>query len=874
MAKSINRLLAELVEADGDIATDKLDNAPQGLDSAQVTTIATDASINVYTGLDSLPTSNLTAGDQAFVESNQRLYISNGSGWYNVALVNATPTLTLSPSGAISLNADTLTATVTITATDSDNPESILTYSVESDGNMVGTGTTVSQDSSVFTITALSEDSGATAGSFTLTFKASDGINFGTDNTAFTLTFDNYIDSSSTTVYMMKALDSGYDNTTITYADSSGTSNDFSGGSAIRVNTSFSPYRDAGYAAYFDNITYTSDWLEVDHDDGLSVEDSDFTIEGWFYMESWATNVSVFGKWHQGSIANRNEWLLYYNGGLKFLYSKDGQNTANTINGGTPSLREWHHFAITRTGGTITYWLDGTSVGTQAETGSIFKATATPVRVGRFNSGGGFNGYAFDYRIVKGTALYTSAFTPPTRRLTAVTGTQLLFLRKGHFGNADESGNDHVIERNADIQVRPFTPYDYQPWVADNNIGSVYCEVQGYLNQSPYADLVTLGSNNFTIEGWVWLQSLANYRAFITTRSSTSVYGQLHSGFDGNGNAYLYCSTDGSSWAVSKSTTTEKMKERTWNHVAYVRNGTAVSIYINGIGEGAGSVSGSLQSPSLFRIGAEGGGSAEDADVFFSDVRIQVGTAEYTADFNPPAAPLSLTNDTTFLMQNKNVKMYDAASGNGIYIDASAGANSYETTTDVRKFTGSSAIRGLGVSSHQGLMIAEGNWAEDRFNFGPNDKYTIEGWVYLTDHGNQVWYGAGGQTASWNTTSGLHQMIFISSNTIYYQYNKGGNGVQSLNAGAAATYMATGSWHHIAATHDGTTHRIFINGTSRATSTQDIAAISSPSPFRVRHGHPTNTGYEFDGYMQGWRVKKGQCLYTSNFTPSTTEFEL
>jgi len=48
--------------------------------------------LTVYATKEDLPTSGLTAGDQAYVSANSRLYVSNGSGWYNVALINATPT--------------------------------------------------------------------------------------------------------------------------------------------------------------------------------------------------------------------------------------------------------------------------------------------------------------------------------------------------------------------------------------------------------------------------------------------------------------------------------------------------------------------------------------------------------------------------------------------------------------------------------------------------------------------------------------------------------------------------------------------------------------------------------------------------------------
>ena len=49
------------------------------------------ASVDVFDTLDSLPMTGLSAGDQALVEGNSRLYISNGSGWYNVSYINTDP---------------------------------------------------------------------------------------------------------------------------------------------------------------------------------------------------------------------------------------------------------------------------------------------------------------------------------------------------------------------------------------------------------------------------------------------------------------------------------------------------------------------------------------------------------------------------------------------------------------------------------------------------------------------------------------------------------------------------------------------------------------------------------------------------------------
>jgi len=60
-----------------------------GVDSSAVSSITQETPLNYYLTLDSLPTSNLTLGDRAFVQGNRRMYTSNGSGWYNTGLVGS-----------------------------------------------------------------------------------------------------------------------------------------------------------------------------------------------------------------------------------------------------------------------------------------------------------------------------------------------------------------------------------------------------------------------------------------------------------------------------------------------------------------------------------------------------------------------------------------------------------------------------------------------------------------------------------------------------------------------------------------------------------------------------------------------------------------
>ena len=180
----------EAVNIDNSPGVDIDDNIA---DSSIVNSILAGSTMAVYSSVDSLPGSP-TAGSQAFVTGNQRLYTARnsavGSGWYNVALINATPTLSLSSSGTIALTAGSAT-TITMTAADSDNSNANLALTLESGGDLFKFAT-VSQDSSVVTITPRTADS-ATAlgsdGSATLTFKASDGIGVASVQNTFTLTF-------------------------------------------------------------------------------------------------------------------------------------------------------------------------------------------------------------------------------------------------------------------------------------------------------------------------------------------------------------------------------------------------------------------------------------------------------------------------------------------------------------------------------------------------------------------------------------------------------------------------------------------------------------------------------------------------------------
>ena len=157
-----------------------------GLDSAQVLNI-TGTALQVFDTLDSLPMTGLEEGDEAFVKNNNRLYISDGSGWYNTTLVNRSPTWATEPDASYDIADSATPLIITALATDSDNPDkSLLNQSVVSDSAQYMV--TISNDSSVWTFTPKSADSIGVEvaagnlvdsnGDFVYTFKWSDGISF------------------------------------------------------------------------------------------------------------------------------------------------------------------------------------------------------------------------------------------------------------------------------------------------------------------------------------------------------------------------------------------------------------------------------------------------------------------------------------------------------------------------------------------------------------------------------------------------------------------------------------------------------------------------------------------------------------------------
>jgi len=782
--------------------------------------------VTVYATKEDLPSSGLTSGDQAYVTANSRFYISNGSGWYNVALINATPSLTIDPTGAIELSTEGATTTITLTATDSDNAVAGLTYSVESDGSFGGLAT-ISQDSSVFTITPLSEDS-ATTETSTLTFKASDGISFGSGTRTFTLTFITTIENSKYTSFLAKADASSTDN----QVDASTNSYTITENGNVR-STALSPHHPGGYSTYFDG---SGDYLVPAIT--TAVGTSDFTLEGWFYPTSTAADTTIFdfrssGNWGIFSILANNT-VAYYNG------SSSVGTTSNTV---TDNI--WNHIAIVRNSGSIKIYINGVLGSTTADT-TNWTLAASPRIGGNKGNTAWMNGYIADVRFVSGTAVYTSNFTPPAERLTAIANTSLLTCHLPYI--ADGSTNNHTITVNGNISTKRFGPYDYLGYAKADHGGSVYFDGTGdYLSISGPAT----GVGTWTLEGWFYFNTLVSNRALFSQGTVDNTGGFIVWS-DSNGIITFY-----SNGEIAQTSGGVNVNE--WAHIAIVSNSNSITIFVNGVSAGTGSYSGKTFNNSPFQINRGYGGVTEGNNCYIADVRLVNNTAVYTAAFTPPTAPLTaITNTSLLTCTNKN-DIWDASYGGLIVENGTVTASNTQ-----RKFSTSSAIYHSG-----GAQNLEYYPETSAVNIGTRD-FTVEFWLRAdTTSGTQA---IATMAAGAGFTAGSDQQSFwigILNSGSYWLVQSGSNWdvvVQGSND------VLVNTWQHWAMSRNNGTVRYFIDGTlvgSRVNST----SFTNTNGIISLLGRQIGSQHWGGGYMQDFNYTLGLARYTANFTPPTAEFE-
>lgn len=84
--------------------------------------------------------------------------------------------------------------------------------------------------------------------------------------------------------------------------------------------------------------------------------------------------------------------------------------------------------------------------------------------------------------------------------------------------------------------------------------------------------------------------------------------------------------------------------------------------------------------------------------------------------------------------------------------------------------------------------------------------------------------------------------------------------------------LSTGVWYHVALTRSGTSTKLFLDGTQTGSTWTDSTNYAVGSGGSITLGRNTANSVGIDGFIDDFRVTKGDARYTSNFTAPTAAF--
>ena len=150
----------------------------------------------------------------------------------------------------------------------------------------------------------------------------------------------------------------------------------------------------------------------------------DFTVECWVKFNNTSNNGGIFQISDQsGGVTTggaSTSICAFHHGSAWGIYGTGGELNKSY----TRKEKQWYHVAYVRHSGVSTFYVDGVATLSRSDTGNY---NGTYIAVGAFYSSSyPLEGQISNFRVVKGTAVYTSAFSPPTRPLDHIPNTKLL----------------------------------------------------------------------------------------------------------------------------------------------------------------------------------------------------------------------------------------------------------------------------------------------------------------------------------------------------------------------------------------------------------------------------------------------------------------
>ncbi|MBU0647749.1 hypothetical protein KJ855_01060, partial [Patescibacteria group bacterium] len=447
---------------------------------------------------------------------------------------------------------------------------------------------------------------------------------------------------------------------------------------------------------YFDGF---GDELVV-HSNPSAVQfgDSDFTIDFWTRYPNWLTGYyrSLFVEWED---SNHNIFLSQQEDNkLIFTFFSNNTPTAVTSTAAwAPNNNQWYHVALTRSGSSWRFFIDGTQLGSTITSSSIVDNCNGYVALGNRNfNDAHYETYLDEIRFSKGIARWTANFTPSkyayntgvnqisnkidTNIKVEGTGSERCLIGQAQsddntvgLWHLDETGGAGAYIKDSSGNSYNGTPTGTS--VADGVSG----KARKFNGSSDYIDTPALSSftsgNPTTFESWFKPEVLdgtqniimdSNFRIRMEISSTNQINVNL-----GNG----------SSWCVTNLTGGQALSAKQWYHATATWDNSALVLYLNGnkVASQSGTCSVNL---STMRIGQYTGGGSYYFPGDIDEVRISnvARTPEEIAEAYRMGAFHYLTRSLASpedISSNNKLTYYIASDQPGTHINTTVGESPY-----------------------------------------------------------------------------------------------------------------------------------------------------------------------------------------------------
>jgi len=596
----------------------------------------------------------------------------------------------------------------------------------------------------------------------------------------------------------------------IAFTDSSTNAFTISVNGAPYMVSTESPYANYPYdvgtyggSAYFDGA---DDYLYItDAVAGTSLQmgTGDFTIECWIYsIISQPTNSGVFSKGSQagsGFTLNVSATSIAVNG--------ISLSSANTI-----TLNVWHHVALVRYSGTAYLYVDGIRRDSVPDSQNFNQTN--DFKIGQSRTTGNFNGYISDFRVVKGTAVYTDAtYTVPTEPLTDVSGTNLLTVRY-----IDTSSTNAYVD------------------VSAGNSTSAAIRVNNLLYTWGLGTSGQLGDNSAVTKS---LPTQVGTSSWSIVPRSGSVH-MIGSQID----YLLYGFGNNAQGQLGTNTVTNRSNPILVRGVNVVTNSpTLVESQWDEVSAGLSYTAG-ISSTNLYTWGLNSSGQIGDGTTITKSSPTLIGAAVTVTDASANGFAITLnkaaaitTNNIPFPNNTIAISLNLTKSGN------------QKGNSDYISFPTSAAV-----------------------TWGGYANYTIECWIYITGYGGVastlLSVGTGG-----SATYG--RWVIRNDGSIYYSP---GTGAWAWNdatiVSTAAGVVELNAWRHVAIVKEGAQVSLYYNGNREAyDATNTFNATSTGTVFIGSNYDDWNgLGAYIKGYISNFRMTSAALYSGTTYTVPTSIF--